>query len=71
MGYRASDLTQVAVFNTSTAASAAGIWQSGAGLVGAPDGSIYFMTGNESSIFPAAAYPVASAIWVTAWFGYR
>lgn len=57
MGYRASDLTQVAVFNTSTAASAAGIWQSGAGLVGAADGSIYFMTGNDIVDLPGSTLP--------------
>jgi hypothetical protein len=47
IGYRTSDLRQVAVFNTATGAGAAGIWQSGAGLVGSADGSIYFETGNE------------------------
>ena len=53
MAYRASDLQQVGVFNTSTGASAAGVWQSGNGLVGADDGSVYFATGNDES--PTAA----------------
>jgi hypothetical protein len=47
IGYRTSDLVRVAAFNTTTAAEGAGIWQSGAGLVGSPDGHIYFATGNE------------------------
>ncbi|WP_157429761.1 LGFP repeat-containing protein [Actinomadura oligospora] len=47
LGYRASDLAPAAVFCTSTGARAAGVWQSGAGLVGSSDGHIYFATGNE------------------------
>jgi hypothetical protein len=47
LGYRTSDLALVAAFCTTTGAAAAGIWQSGAGLVGSPDGSIYFATGND------------------------
>jgi len=50
IGYRASDLQQVAVFCTSPSNTAgrggAGIWQTGKGLVGSPDGSIFFQTGN-------------------------
>src|SRR5262249_14137396 len=45
LGYRASDLKQVAVFDTSPNAGEAGIWQTGNGLVGADDGSIFFQTG--------------------------
>jgi hypothetical protein len=52
LGYRASDLTQVAVFCTSRDGGGAGIWQSGSGLVGAPDGSIWFETGNETETAP-------------------
>lgn len=47
MGYRATDLTPTGVFCTTTGAAEGGIWQSGAGLVGGPDGSIYFATGND------------------------
>jgi hypothetical protein len=47
LGYRTTDLQQVAAFCTTTGGAAAGIWQSGAGLVGSPDGSIYFATGND------------------------
>jgi hypothetical protein len=47
MGYRTSDLAQVATFDTSPDGAGAGIWQSGGGLVGAPDGSIFFETGND------------------------
>jgi hypothetical protein len=43
IGYRADNLQQVAAFATN---SQAGIWQTGNGLVGAPDGSIFFETGN-------------------------
>ncbi|HLK92549.1 MAG TPA: hypothetical protein VKZ18_21825 [Polyangia bacterium] len=45
LGYRALDLRQAAVFTTGADAGHAGIWQGGAGLVGAGD-RIYFMTGN-------------------------
>ncbi len=52
MGYRASDLTPVAYWETpgvaaSDAAGSSGIWQSGRGLVAASDGTMYFMTGND------------------------
>lgn len=56
IGYRTSDLQQIAVFNTATAGAAAGIWQSGAGLVGSPDGSIYFSTGNDG-LLPGSPPP--------------
>jgi hypothetical protein len=45
IGYRASDLTEAAVFCTSPQDGHAGIWQGGGGLVGAGD-RIYFETGN-------------------------
>lgn len=46
LGYRDSDLKQVAVFDTSPTHGGVGVWQTGNGLVGAGDGSIYFETGN-------------------------
>jgi hypothetical protein len=46
LGYRASDLQQVAVFCTSADGGGAGVWQSGNGLVSDGD-SIYFETGND------------------------
>jgi hypothetical protein len=46
LGYRASDLKQVAVFDTSPGNGQVGIWQTGNGLAAAADGSIYFETGN-------------------------
>ncbi len=50
IGYRASDLHQTGVYCTSPSNAAgrgeAGIWQTGKGLVGSPDGSIFFETGN-------------------------
>jgi LGFP repeat len=52
LGYRASDLKQVAVFDTSPNAGEAGIWQTGNGLVGADDGSIFFQTGNGPDAEP-------------------
>jgi hypothetical protein len=56
LGYRESDLKQVAVFVTSPSNSGlgggAGIWQTGKGLVGAPDGSIFFQTGNGPASEP-------------------
>jgi LGFP repeat len=45
LGYKASDLTPVAIFCTSCTSSEAGIWQTGGGLVS--DGAyIYLETGN-------------------------
>jgi hypothetical protein len=46
IGYRASDLSRLAVFDTAPNAGEAGIWQTGNGLVAADDGSIFFQTGN-------------------------
>jgi len=53
IGYRASDLTRVARFCTSSYGGGAGIWQSGNGLAGATDGTIYFETGNDFDSHPA------------------
>jgi hypothetical protein len=48
-GYRAIDLAQVAAYRTPVSLNGGGIWQSGRGLVGGADGSVYFMTGNDNS----------------------
>jgi hypothetical protein len=52
IGYDASSLAQKAVFCTSSGAGQAGIWQTGNGLVGAANGSIYFQTGNGPASEP-------------------
>jgi hypothetical protein len=46
IGYSAATLAQVAVYNTTPDGGRGSVWQSGQGLVGADDGSIYFVTGN-------------------------
>ena len=55
LGYRAADLVQVATFTTSVGQAAAGIWQSGSGLVGDAQGNIYFETSNGEPSNPATA----------------
>jgi hypothetical protein len=52
LGYRASDLSQAASWETPDKgdAGSSGIWQSGRGLVGSDDGYIYLMTGNDNNI---------------------
>jgi len=52
LGYRASDSSQVASWETPNKgdAGSSGIWQSGRGLVGSDDGYIYLMTGNDNNI---------------------
>jgi hypothetical protein len=52
LGYRASDLTQAAVFDTSSEHGQVGIWQTGNGLAAASDGSLYFETGNGPTSEP-------------------
>jgi hypothetical protein len=52
LGYRASDLQQVAVYDTSPGAGQAGIWQTGNGVAASSDGSIYFETGNGPTSEP-------------------
>lgn len=52
LGYRASDLKLVAVFDTSPSGGFTGIWHTGNGLVGADDGSIFFETGNGPTSEP-------------------
>lgn len=46
MGYDASNLNQVAVFNDSANSSAAGFWEGGCGLSADSNGNIYAMSGN-------------------------
>src|SRR5262245_52375291 len=46
LSYNAATLAQVAVYNTTPDGGRGSVWQSGQGLVGADDGSIYFVTGN-------------------------
>jgi hypothetical protein len=55
LGYSAASLAAMSAWRTPNAekgAQGAGIWQSGRGLVGSPDGSIYFMTGNGNENNP-------------------
>jgi hypothetical protein len=46
MGYEASTLQQVSVYNASPNSSDSGIWESGEGLGADDSGNIYVMTGN-------------------------
>ncbi|HEX5483016.1 MAG TPA: fibronectin type III domain-containing protein, partial [Terriglobia bacterium] len=46
LGYSASTLQQVMVYNATPNGSGAGIWQSGGGLATDASGNIYFITGN-------------------------
>ena len=46
LGYSAATLNRMSAWRTPNGGDGGGIWQSGRGLVGSPDGSIYFMTGN-------------------------
>jgi sugar lactone lactonase YvrE len=47
LGYNAGNIQQqTSVFNTTPNGDAGGVWQSGAGLVADPSGSIYFEVGN-------------------------
>lgn len=46
IGYDATTLLQVGVFNDTPNGSEGGIWMSGAGPAAAPDGTIYCLTGN-------------------------
>jgi uncharacterized repeat protein (TIGR02543 family) len=46
LGYSASSLQQVGVFNTTPNGSDGAIWQAGTGLMGDAGGNIYLMTGN-------------------------
>lgn len=49
IAYRSTDLAQVGVFATTSAAGwGGGVWQSGTGLVGDGAGNIFFTTGNGS-----------------------
>lgn len=46
MGYNATTLQQVGVYNASVETKASAFWQSGAGLAADSNGNIYAMTGN-------------------------
>ncbi|MFL6274729.1 MAG: BACON domain-containing protein [Blastocatellia bacterium] len=46
LGYNATSLQQVAVFNTAPDGAEAAIWQGGQGLAADPAGNIYLVTGN-------------------------
>jgi hypothetical protein len=61
-GYRATDLIPVAIWRVPVPGpkGGGGIWQSGRGLVGAADGSIYLETGNDAS-FPPAKQSLANS----------
>ncbi len=49
IGYDATTLQQVVVFNSTPNGAAGGIWMSGSGLAVDDDGSIYLATGNGSA----------------------
>ncbi|MBA3914218.1 MAG: DUF4082 domain-containing protein [Acidobacteriales bacterium] len=49
MGYNATTLAQVAVFNTSPDAGEGAVWMSGQGLLADSSGNLYFMVGNGST----------------------
>jgi hypothetical protein len=46
VGYNATNLQQVTVFNTTRNARAGGVWQGGGGMATDASGNIYFVTGN-------------------------
>jgi hypothetical protein len=48
MGYNATTLLQVSVFNTTPNGGLGGVWMSGAGPAADANGNIYFATGNGS-----------------------
>jgi len=47
LGYHAATLAPAGVYCTTPDGGGGGVWQSGGGLVGGPDGAIYFETGND------------------------
>ena len=48
LGYHATTLARVGVFNTTPNGGLGGVWQAGAGLAADASGNIYFTTGNGS-----------------------
>ena len=48
LGYRASDLTQTCIWNSTPSGSMSSIWQAGEGLTADSEGNLYCMTGNGS-----------------------
>jgi hypothetical protein len=61
IGYQASNLSLVRLFNTSPNGSASGIWESGGGLAVDPQGNLYFASGNgfglgfDANVAPSTA----------------
>ncbi|MEO7718267.1 MAG: pyrrolo-quinoline quinone [Capsulimonas sp.] len=49
IGYDASSLAQVSVFNTSPDGDEAGLWMAGEGMTVGSDGNLYCLTGNGAS----------------------
>jgi uncharacterized protein (TIGR03437 family) len=73
VAYNAADLPQqTAVFNTTSSASGAAIWQSGRGLAADPNGNIYCSTGNGNydgvMSWGETVLRLTPALGVTDWF---
>jgi len=49
MGYKASNLSQVTAWSTTTTGEKGGFWQSGQGVMADDKGSLYLVTGNGTS----------------------
>jgi hypothetical protein len=77
-GYSASNLSQVAVFNTSPNTGGAGIWQSGQGPAADSNNNLYVVTGNgswngttefsESFLKLSTSSGLTSGLTLTDWF---
>jgi uncharacterized protein (TIGR03437 family) len=73
VAYNAADLPQqTGVFNTTSSASGAAIWQSGRGLAADPNGNIYCSTGNGNydgvMSWGETVLRLTPALGVTDWF---